>query len=186
MDARHTVEAVWRMHSARLVASLTRLVQDLGLAEDVAQEAFVCALEQWPRQGVPDEPAAWLMTTARRRAIDLIRRERSRDHKYAQLAVRLGEPYDTAHDDDLLSLLFVACHPILPQESRAALTLRLVGGLATDEIARAFLVPSATMGQRISRAKRTLSEAEVPFAVPDADELPARLSTVLAGVSWLF
>jgi len=185
MDARRTVEAVWRMHSPRLVASLARLVQDLGLAEDVAQDAFLCAMEQWPEQGVPDDPAAWLMTTARRRAIDRIRRERSRDHKYAQLAVQLTGPYDTV-DDDLLPLVFVACHPILSQQSRAALTLRMVGGLATDEIARAFLVPSATMGQRISRAKRTIVEAEVPFAIPDADELPARLSAVLEVVYLIF
>ncbi|HEX2771385.1 MAG TPA: RNA polymerase sigma factor [Micromonosporaceae bacterium] len=185
MDVRRTVEAVWRMHSARLVASLTRLVQDLGLAEDAAQDAFLCALEQWPEQGLPDDPAAWLMTTARRRAIDLIRRERSRDYKYAQLAVQRTAPYDTA-DDDLLSLVFVACHPILSQQSRAALTLRMVGGLTTDEIARAFLVPSATVGQRISRAKRTIAEAEVPFAIPDADELPARLSAVLEVVYLIF
>jgi RNA polymerase sigma factor (sigma-70 family) len=185
MDVRRTVEAVWRMHSARLIASLTRLVRDLGLAEDAAQDAFLCALEQWPERGLPDDPAAWLMTTARRRAIDLIRREQARDHKYAQLAAQLEAPSDRA-DDDLLSLVFVACHPILSQESRAALTLRLVGGLATDEIARAFLVPSATVGQRISRAKRTIAEAEVPFAVPDADELPVRLSAVLEVVYLIF
>src|SRR5690606_26814411 len=129
-------------------------------------------------------PAAWLMTVARRRAIDLIRRERSRDQKYAQLATRLTTPRDT--DDDLLSLIFVACHPVLSQQSRAALTLRLIGGLTTDEIARAFLVPSATVGQRISRAKRTIAEAEVPFAVPDADELPARLAAVLEVIYLIF
>ncbi|MEU8300659.1 sigma-70 family RNA polymerase sigma factor [Micromonospora sp. NPDC048909] len=191
MDARRTVEAVWRMHSARLVASLTRLVHDVGLAEDVAQEAFLSALAQWPRDGVPDEPAAWLATVARRRAIDLIRRERLRDDRYALLAAApRDEPHDaglgTATDDDLLALVFVACHPILSQQSRAALTLRMVGGLTTDEIARAFLVPDATIGQRISRAKRTLAEAEVPFAVPDADALPARLSAVLEVVYLIF
>jgi RNA polymerase sigma factor (sigma-70 family) len=185
MDVRRTVDAVWRMHSARLIASLTRLVRDLGLAEDAAQDAFLSALEQWPERGVPDDPAAWLMTTARRRAIDMIRREQARGHKYAQLAAQLDAPSDTA-DDDLLSLVFIACHPILSQQSRAALTLRLVGGLTTDEIARAFLVPSATVGQRISRAKRTIAEAEVPFALPDADELPTRLSAVLEVVYLIF
>ena len=185
MDVRRTVDAVWRMHSARLIASLTRLVRDLGLAEDAAQDAFLSALEQWPERGVPDDPAAWLMTTARRRAIDMIRREQARGHKYAQLAAQLDAPSDTA-DDDLLSLVFIACHPILSQQSRAALTLRLVGGLTTDEIARAFLVPSGTVGQRISRAKRTIAEAEVPFALPDADELPTRLSAVLEVVYLIF
>lgn len=186
MDARRTAEVVWRMHSARLVASLTRLVQDLALAEEVAQDAFVAALEQWPQKGVPDDPAAWLMTVGRRRAIDLIRRERSRDEKYAELAAELPTLGSAAGDEDLLSLIFVACHPILPQQSRAGLTLRVIGGLTTDEIARAFLVPSATVGQRISRAKRTLAEAEVPFALPDADELPARLSAVLEVIYLIF
>lgn len=186
MDARRTVEAVWRMHSARLVASLTRLVRDLGLAEELAQDAMVAALEQWPEQGIPDDPAAWLMTVARRRAVDLIRRERSRDQKYAQLAAQSAAPRETGTDQDLLSLIFVACHPLLPQQSRAALTLRVVGGLTTDEIARAFLVPSTTVGQRISRAKRTIAEAEVPFAIPDADELPARLSAVLEVIYLIF
>ncbi|GIF66174.1 RNA polymerase sigma factor [Asanoa ishikariensis] len=183
MDARRTVEAVWRMHSGRLVASLTRLVNDVGLAEDFAQDAYLAALEQWPRDGVPDEPAGWLLTTARRRAIDMIRREGVRDQKYALLAIEEVAP---ATDGDLLSLVFVACHPLLAQESRAALTLRMVGGLSTDEIGRAFLVPSATIGQRISRAKRTLAEAEVPFALPDPDELPARLSAVLEVVYLIF
>ncbi len=187
MDARRTVEAVWRMHSGRLVASLTRLVNDVGLAEDFAQDAYLAALEQWPRDGVPDEPAGWLLTTARRRAIDMIRREGVRDQKYALLANDAADdPGTTATDQELLSLVFVACHPVLAQEARAALTLRMVGGLSTDEIARAFLVPSATIGQRISRAKRTLSEAEVPFAMPDPDTLPARLSAVLEVVYLIF
>ncbi|MEV4622599.1 RNA polymerase sigma factor [Asanoa sp. NPDC049573] len=184
MDARRTVDAVWRVHSARLVAALTRLVHDVGLAEDFAQDAYLAALEQWPREGIPDEPAGWLLTTARRRAIDMIRRERVRDEKYALLAI--DEEAGTGTDSELLSLVFVACHPVLSQESRAALTLRLVGGLSTEEIARAFLVPPATIGQRISRAKRTLAAAEVPFAVPDPDDLPARLDAVLEVVYLIF
>ncbi|MGK5740399.1 RNA polymerase sigma factor [Micromonospora sp. URMC 103] len=188
MDARRTVEAVWRMHSARLVASLTRLVRDVGLAEDLAQEAFLCALDQWPREGVPAEPAAWLATVARRRAVDLIRRERMRDDRYARLAadLRNGPPDGTASDEELLTLVFVACHPVLSRESRAVLTLRMVGGLATEEVARAFLTPTATVAQRISRAKRTLAEAEVPFALPDADDLPKRLAAVLEVVYLIF
>ncbi|MDG4820719.1 RNA polymerase sigma factor [Asanoa sp. WMMD1127] len=181
MDARRTVEAVWRMHSGRLVASLTRLVNDVGLAEDFAQDAYLAALEQWPRDGVPAEPAGWLLTTARRRAIDMIRREGVRGEKYALLANEA-----TGTDTDLLSLVFVACHPVLAQEARAALTLRLVGGLSTDEIARAFLVPPATVGQRISRAKRTLAEAQVPFGLPDPDELPPRLNAVLEVIYLIF
>ncbi|MFC4535534.1 RNA polymerase sigma factor [Sphaerisporangium dianthi] len=189
MDARRTVEAVWRMESARLVAFLARVIQDVGLAEEIAQEAFACALEQWPRQGVPDNPGAWLTTMAKRRAIDLIRRERVRDQKYAQLAADLLAPGPQAGataDAELLSLIFVACHPILSRESRAALALRLVGGLGTEEVARAFLTPSATMGQRITRAKRTLAEAGVPFEVPGDEELPARLSAVLEVVYLIF
>lgn len=207
MDARRTVEAVWRIESPRLVAGLARTLRDVGLAEDVAQEAFVAALEQWPDQGVPDNPGAWLTTVARRRAVDLVRRERTRDEKYARLAADLVAPAASTHggaaraadggavlvgsvpapdavvdrpvDDDLLALVLVACHPVLPRESRVALTLRLVGGLTTDEIARAFLVPSATVGQRISRAKRTLAEARVAFEVPQTDELRERVPAVL-------
>ncbi|MHA7620584.1 RNA polymerase sigma factor [Cellulosimicrobium cellulans] len=205
-DVSRTVEAVWRIESPRLVAGLARTLRDVGLAEEVAQEAFVAALEQWPARGVPDNPGAWLTTVARRRAVDLVRRERTRDEKYARLAAELAVPGGrggpTAHPadgravlvgsvpapdavvedpvgDDLLALVLVACHPVLPRESRVALTLRLVGGLSTDEIARAFLVPSATVGQRISRAKRTLAEANVPFAVPQADELAARVPAAL-------
>ncbi|WP_144681759.1 RNA polymerase sigma factor [Cellulosimicrobium sp. TH-20] len=212
-DVSRTVEAVWRIESPRLVAGLARTLRDVGLAEEVAQEAFVAALEQWPARGVPDNPGAWLTTVARRRAVDLVRRERTRDEKYARLAAELAVPGarggPTAHPadgravlvgsvpapdavvedpvgDDLLALVLVACHPVLPRESRVALTLRLVGGLSTDEIARAFLVPSATVGQRISRAKRTLAEANVPFAVPQADELAARVPAALEVVYLVF
>ncbi|GII56291.1 RNA polymerase sigma factor [Planotetraspora thailandica] len=188
MDARRTVEAVWRIESARLVAFLARVIQDVGLAEEIAQETFVCALEQWPQQGVPNNPGAWLTTTAKRRAIDLIRREHVRDQKYAQFAADLQAPGPEGGgtDAELLSLIFVACHPVLSRESRAALALRLVGGLGTEEIARAFLVPAATMGQRITRAKRTLAEAQVPFEVPGDEELPTRLSAVLEVVYLVF
>ncbi|QHT57635.1 RNA polymerase sigma factor [Cellulomonas sp. H30R-01] len=191
-DSRRTVEAVWRIESPRLVASLTRLVRDVGLAEELAQDAFVQALEQWPRDGVPDRPGAWLMTAARRRAVDVIRREQTRDAKYALAAVDgRYEPgadavVDRPVDDDLLALVLLTCHPVLPRESRVALTLRLFCGLTTDEVARAFLVPSPTIGQRISRAKRTLAEAHVPFEVPQADELPSRLASVLEVVYLVF
>ncbi|MFC9763641.1 RNA polymerase sigma factor [Rhodococcus jostii] len=195
MDVQRTVEAVWRMESPRLIASLTRLVRDVGIAEEIAQDAFVLALEQWPEQGVPDKPGAWLTATAKHKAIDRIRRERSRQSKYTEIAVDPSAQPPSAMpapdavdgvEDDMLALVFVACHPVLPRESRVALTLRLVGGLRTDEIARSFLVPSATMGQRISRAKRTLSEAKVPFEVPAREELPARLSAVLEVVYLVF
>lgn len=194
-DAKRTVEAVWRIESARLIAALTRLVRDVGHAEEIAQDTFLLALRQWPDQGIPPNPGAWLMATARHKAIDHVRREHSRDEKYAQVAADLtvsGESSlpapDTpeAVDDDLLSLILVACHPVLPRESRVALTLRLVAGLGTDEIARAFLVPSPTLGQRISRAKRTLAEAHVPFEIPQEDELPTRLSAVLEVVYLVF
>jgi len=166
------------------VIALTRLVRDVGLAEDLAQEAFAAALAQWPDESVPDKPGAWLMTIARRKAIDLIRRERARDEKYVELATdpTLAVP----ESDDMLALVFIACHPVLSRESRAALTLRMVGGLSTDEVARAFLVPSATIGQRISRAKRTLAEAHVPFGVPGTAELPARLDAVLEVIYLIF
>jgi RNA polymerase sigma factor (sigma-70 family) len=196
-DARRTVEAIWRIESPRLIASLTRLVRDVGLAEELAQDAFVLALEQWPREGVPDRPGAWLMATAKHKAIDLVRRERTRDDKYAQVlsdltaigadrAPATEQVATEALDDDLLSLVFIACHPVLPRESRVALTLRMLGGLGTEEIARAFLAPSPTVGQRISRAKRTLAEARVPFEVPQEDELPARLAAVLEVVYLIF
>jgi len=192
-DVRRTVEAVWRIESPRLVAGLARTLRDVGLAEEVAQEAFVAALEQWPENGVPDNPGAWLTTVARRRAVDLVRRERTRDEKYARLAADRVAPGPTPDavvedpvGDDLLALVLVACHPVLAREARVALTLRLVGGLTTDEIARAFLVPSATVGQRVSRAKRTLAEANVGFAVPQADELPARVPAALEVVYLVF
>jgi len=183
VDVNRTVEAVWRTESAHLVVALTRLVNDVGLAEDIAQETFAAALQQWPAEGVPDNPAAWLMTVGRRRAIDVIRREQARIEKYEQIA---REPSDEDQSEDMLALVFVACHPVLSRESRAALTLRMVAGLSTEEIARAFLVPAATMGQRISRAKRTLAEAHVPFAVPNDTELPARLDAVLEVIYLVF
>ena len=187
MDATRTVEAVWRIESARLIAYLTRMLRDLGRAEEIAQDTFVLALEQWPEQGVPDNPGGWLMRTAKHKAVDYIRRERTRDEKYAQLA---SDPARSDADppgvDDVLSLIFVSCHPVLSQEARVALTLRVVAGLSTDEIARAFLIPSKTLGQRISRAKRTLIEAQVPFELPSETDLPERVSAVLEVVYLVF
>ena len=165
--------AVWRHESARLVAGLARMTRDLGLAEDLAQDALVAALEQWPEQGVPANPGAWLMAVAKRRAVDHFRRAETLRRRTAELGHRLEEVHvpdlDAAVDhieDDVLRLVFLACHPVLPPESRAALTLRLVGGLTTAEIARGFLVTEATVGQRISRAKRTLAESGCPFELP--------------------
>ena len=189
-DIHRTIDAVWRIESARLIASLTRLVRDVGLAEDLAQGALVAALEQWPQSGIPDNPGAWLMVTAKHHAIDQIRRnvrlERKTEEMGRDLEIEqeLGVPEldaDSDEDmgDDLLRLIFIACHPILSKEARLALTLRLLGGLTTDEIARAFLVPEPTIAQRIVRAKRTLSEARVPFEVPIGPERAARLSSVL-------
>src|SRR5690606_16666100 len=192
MDATRTVEALWRIESPRLIASLTRLVRDVGLAEQLAQDAFVLALERWPTQGVPDKPGAWLLATARHKAVDLVRRERTLEAKVAQIGALAQDapPADAAAGDpvgdDLLSLVFIACHPVLPQASRVALTLRVVGGLTTEEVARAFLVAPATIGQRISRAKRTLSEAQVPFEVPGPEELPGRLDAVLEVIYGIF
>jgi RNA polymerase sigma factor (sigma-70 family) len=188
MDLQRTIEAIWRMEWARLVASVVRLVRDVGLAEEIVQEVFVVAMESWPTAGLPPNPRAWLMLTARHKAIDLIRREHSRDAKYRLLATDLRtDPagIDTV-DDDLLALVFTACHPVLPRESRVALTLRLLGGLTTEEIARAFLVPSATIGQRISRAKRTLAEAHVRYEPPGPDELDGRLPSVLDVIYLIF
>jgi RNA polymerase sigma factor (sigma-70 family) len=186
VDISRTVEAVWRAESASLVVALTRLVRDVGLAEDLAQETFAAALNQWPTEGVPDNPAAWLMTVARRRAVDLIRREQARTEKYEQIVTDPLGTGDGHQGEDLLALVFIACHPVLSREARAALTLRMVGGLSTEEIARAFLVPPATIGQRISRAKRTLAEAHVPFVVPTEAELPARLDAVLEVIYLIF
>ena len=177
-DVNRTVEAVWRIESARLIASLARVVGDIGLAEDLAQEALLAALEQWPESGVPERPGAWLMTTARNRGVDRLRRSKVHARKLAELGRGLeaaggGEHRDLAAEiddpfgDDLLRLIFTACHPLLSVDARVALTLRLLGGLTTGEIARAYLVEEATVAQRIVRAKRTLSAAEVPFEVPE-------------------
>jgi RNA polymerase sigma factor (sigma-70 family) len=191
-----TIEAVWRIESARVIAGLTRLTRDVGLAEDLAQEALVAALEQWPQLGVPDNPAAWLTATAKRRAIDLFRRNAVAQRKHQELARELEALEQTSPDldstldntisDDLLRLVFIACHPILPTESRVALTLRLLGGLTTDEIARAFLTPESTIAQRIVRAKRTLADKHIPFEVPRGPELAARLSSVLEVIYLIF
>jgi RNA polymerase sigma factor (sigma-70 family) len=190
------IDAVWRIESARLIAGLARMVRDVGLAEDLAQDALVAALERWPESGVPDNPGAWLMATAKHRAIDVLRRGERLERKHELLAREiesqhaLEEDVDAALDDevgdDLLSLVFTTCHPVLSTEARIALTLRLLGGLTTPEIARAFLVPEPTVAQRIVRAKRTLAEAHVPFEVPRGDELAARLSSVLEVVYLVF
>jgi RNA polymerase sigma factor (sigma-70 family) len=196
-EAHRAIDAVWRIESARLIAGLARMVRDIGLAEDLAQEALVAALETWPESGVPDNPGAWLMATAKHRAIDLMRRNSRLEHKHELLARDLGivmamsaPDLDAALDDevgdDLLALMFACCHPVLSTEARIALTLRLLGGLRTEEIARAFLVPSPTIGQRISRAKKTLAAAKVRFEVPAGDELAARLPTVLEVVYLIF
>ncbi len=195
-DAHRAIEAVWRIESPRLIAGLTRIVRDVGLAEDLAQDALLAALERWPQSGVPDNPGAWLMATAKNRAIDRLRRSQLIERKHEELARELEQQeatppdHDAAIDDpvgdDLLRLMFIACHPILSTEARVALTLRLLGGLTTDEIARAFLVAEPTIAQRIVRAKRTLAEARVPFEVPRGDELEARLSSVLEVVYLVF
>lgn len=193
---RRTVDAIWRIESPRLIAALTRMVRDLGAAEDLAQDALVAALETWPRTGVPDNPGAWLMATAKHRAIDQMRRSRTYDDKREQLERDVGlrmalgaADFDAAHEevgDDLLALIFTCCHPLLGADAQAALTLRLLGGLTTREIARAFLTSEATIGQRVSRAKRTLADTRVPFEVPAGDELPARLAAVLRVVYLIF
>ena len=174
-----TIEAVWRIESARIIAGLARLLRDVGLAEELAQDALVAALEQWPASGIPDNPAAWLTATAKHRAIDRLRHHTLAEQKRALLAIELEVEQELAHadaetardeavGDDLLRLLFIACHPVLPHEGRVALTLRMLGGLTTDEIARAFLVPEPTIAQRIVRAKKTLSAERVPFELPEA------------------
>ncbi len=191
------IDAVWRIESARLIAGLARIVGDVGLAEDLAQDALVAALERWPESGVPDNPGAWLMATAKHRAIDQLRRRSLLTRKHEQLGHELEArqeeavpDLDAAIDDhvgdDLLRLMFTACPPVLPTEARGALTLRLVGGLTTEEIARAFLVPTATLAQRIVRAKRTLAEAKVPFEVPRGAELERRLASVLEVIYLVF
>ena len=190
------IETVWRMESARLVAGLARVVQDVGLAEELAQDALVAALEQWPAEGVPANPAGWLMSTAKHRAIDTLRRRSSYQRKLGEIgrtlaAEEAAEPdlagaLDDHIGDDLLRLIFVACHPVLPPDGRVALTLRLLGGLSTDEIARAFLVSEPTVAQRIVRAKRTLSTRRVPFEIPAPAELPDRLAAVLEVIYLVF
>jgi RNA polymerase sigma-70 factor (ECF subfamily) len=196
-DTHATIDAVFRIEAPRLIAGLARIVRDVGIAEDLAQDALVAALEKWPESGVPDNPGAWLMATAKNRAIDLLRRRSLLERKHEQLgreAAAHAEPdvrdkVDDDEDDvgdDLLRLIFIACHPTLPREARVALTLRLLGGLTTEEIARAFLVPAATVAQRIVRAKRTLAEAGVPFAMPHGQERAARLSSVLEVIYLVF
>jgi len=195
-DVHRAIEAVWRIESARLIAGLARTVGDVGVAQDLAQDALVAALEQWPESGVPDNPGAWLMTAAKRRGIDQLRRDKMLDRKHAELGHELEARQETAPDldaaiddqigDDLLSLIFTACHPVLTTEARTALTLRLLGGLTTEEIARAFLVPTATIAQRIVRAKRTLAAARVPFEVPRGADLSARLASVLEVIYLVF
>ena len=194
-DAHRAVDAVWRIESPRLIAGLTRIVRDVGVAEDLAQDALVAALQQWPEDGIPRNPGAWLMAAAKHRAIDYFRRNKLLERKHEELGYELGPPQsitdvDAALDDDLgddlLRLVFIACHPVLSTEARVALTLRLLGGLATDEIARAFFVSEATIAQRIVRAKRTLAKAKVPFEVPRGEELASRLSSVLEVIYLIF
>ncbi len=195
-DTHGAIEAVWRIESAKLIARLTRMVGDVSLAEDLAQDALVAALEQWPVSGVPDNPGAWLMATGKHRAIDFLRRGKLLERKHEELGHEVAARQESAErdldaalddhvGDDLLSLMLTACHPVLSTEARVALTLRLLGGLTTDEIARAFLVPKATIAQRIVRAKRTLAAARVPFEVPRGAELAARLSSVLEVIDWV-
>lgn len=196
LDTHAAIDAVWRIESARLIAGLARITGDIGVAEELAQDALVAALEQWPQSGVPENPGAWLMGTAKHRAIDLFRRRERLARKVEELGHELetqepiGMPDVDAIDDhigdDLLRLIFTACHPVLSTEARVALTLRLLGGLTTEEIARAYLVPVATVAQRIVRAKRTLTAAHVPFEVPGGSELTARLSSVLEVVYLIF
>jgi RNA polymerase sigma-70 factor, ECF subfamily len=196
-DAHRAIDAVWRIESAKLIAGLARMTRDVGAAEDLAQDALVAALEQWPESGVPDNPGAWLMTAAKRRAIDRIRRDKLHARKHEEIGrdldaeedrtvARLDAALDDDIGDDLLRLIFTTCHPVLSSDARAALTLRLLGGLTTDEIARAFLVPEPTIAQRIVRAKKTLTDARVPFDVPRGDEFTARLSSVLQVIYLIF
>src|SRR6516225_4118104 len=200
-ETHRTINAVWRIESAKIVGALARLVRDVGAAEELAQDALLAALEQWPRDGIPDNPAAWLMAAAKHRAIDFLRRRslraskeeelgRELDARHAMAAEDFAEAVDAAIDggldDDTLRLAFTACHPVLPPEGRVALTLRILGGLTTGEIARSFLVPEATIAQRIVRAKRTLSAARVPFEAPRADARAARLASVLQVIYLIF
>ena len=195
-DINRTIDAVWRMEQAKVIAGLTRIVRDVGVAEELAQDALVAALKQWPEGGIPNNPGAWLMQTAKHRAIDTLRRKTRVEQKHEEIGRELAEleqttpDLDTALDDhvgdDLLRLVFISCHPILSTEARVALTLRLLGGLTTEEIARAFLMPEPTIQQRIVRAKRALAEAKVPFEVPRGEEMVARLSSVLEVIYLVF
>ena len=195
-DTHRVIDAIWRIESAKVIAGVTRIVRDVGLAEDLAHDALVAALEQWPESGVPANPGAWLMTAAKHRAIDYFRRNQLLDRKHKELGRELSEREAAVPDltaamddnigDDLLRLVFISCHPVLSTDARVALTLRLLGGLTTDEIARAFLAPEPTIAQRIVRAKRTLSEAHVPFEVPRGAEFTARLSSVLQVIYLIF
>jgi len=195
-DAHRAIDAVWKIESARLIAGLTRIVRDVGIAEDLAHDALVAALERWPESGIPENPGAWLMAAAKHRAIDFFRRNKRLELKHEEIGRQLEAQEMAVPDlnlalddqvgDDLLRLIFISCHPVLSTEARAALTLRLLGGLTTDEIARAFLVPEATVAQRIVRAKRTLAEAHVPFEVPRGAELASRLSSVLEVIYLIF
>jgi RNA polymerase sigma-70 factor (ECF subfamily) len=195
-DTHRAIEAVWRIESARVIAGLTRIVRDVGVAEEFAQDALVTALEKWPESGIPDNPGAWLMATAKHRAIDFLRRGSLIDRKHEFLGREMAEremqvpdlasAMDDNIGDDLLRLVFIACHPVLSTDARVTLTLRLLGGLTTDEIARAYVVPEPTIAQRIVRAKRTLSEARVPFEVPRGIDFTARLSSVLQVIYLVF
>src|SRR5258705_12124438 len=196
-DTHRAIDAVWRIESARLIAGLTRIVRDVGIAEELAQDALVVALEKWPESGIPDNPGAWLMATAKHRALDHFRRNKLLERKHEELGRELKSQQESALanfdiseqgeiEDDLLRLVFISCHPILSTEARVALTLRLLGGLTTVEIARAFLTPEPTIAQRIVRAKRILSEARVPFEVPAANERAARLSSVIEVIYLIF
>jgi RNA polymerase sigma-70 factor, ECF subfamily len=195
-DIHRAIDAVWRIESPRIIAGLARMVRDVGIAEDLAQDALVAALEQWPKAGVPDNPGAWLTAAAKHRAIDYFRRNARLERKHEELGREMEEKEMAVPDfaaaldddvgDDLLRLIFISCHPVLPSEGRVALTLRLLGGLTTAEIARAFLVPEATVAQRIVRAKRTLAEKRVPYEVPRGEELAGRLSSVLAVIYLIF
>ena len=195
-DSHRAIDAVWKMEAGKVIAGLTRMVRDVGLAEDFAQEALLAALEQWPSSGIPDNPGAWLTAAAKRRAIDYFRRNQRTERKHEEvgrslLALERAHPdFDTPMDDpigdDLLRLIFISCHPVLSTEARAALTLRVVGGLTTDEIARAFLVAESTIAQRVVRAKRTLAEKRIPFEVPRGLDLNARLASVLEVVYLIF
>ncbi len=201
LDPHRSIDAVWRIEAPRLIAGLTRTVRDVGLAEELAQDALVAALQQWPDSGVPDNPGAWLMVTAKRRAVDALRRRATLERRYEEItraleadstgsgagfAAEVDAEVDGDVGDDLLRLVFISCHPVLSTDARVALTLRLLGGLTTDEIARAFLVRESTIGQRIARAKRTLSEAHVPFEVPTGADLEARVASVLEVVYLVF